>query len=477
MAQQSSGELPPGGWRELMRLAWPLILANSFWTLQVTIDRMFLGQLSPEAMAAALGAIGFFWTPMALLQQTAAYATTFVAQYYGADRRRRVGPAVWQAVWFGVLSGAAFLVLIPLAPGLLGLAGHDEPIRSLEIDYFQSLCWSALPTTLVAALSSFFTGRGDSRTVILINAVGLAANVLLDWLLVFGNLGCPALGIVGAGYATAGATWLSAAVALGLFLRRVHEEEYATASGWRIDRELFGRLLYFGVPSGMQWALECLAFTVFLSLVGRIGGAALAGSSITFTLNMLAVLPALGIAQAVTVLVGQRLGENRPDLAERSTWSGLRIGWLYMAAVAASYVLLPGLYLELFRNEDNPALWNEVAAMVPGLLVCVAVYCLFDCMNLVFSFALKGAGDTRWVTAVALILPWPLMVLPTWLTYRLPGGVYWAWAWAATFIISQALVFLARFRGGKWRSMRVIETAAAEPMPADAVPEPVGEGA
>src|SRR5688572_15081775 len=102
----------PGGWRAVGRLALPLILANSFWTLQITIDRVLLGRLSADAVAAAMAGAMLFWTPLALLQSTAAYAGTFVAQYYGAGRRERVGPAVWQAIHFSLIAGAAFLALL-----------------------------------------------------------------------------------------------------------------------------------------------------------------------------------------------------------------------------------------------------------------------------------------------------------------------------------------------------------------------------
>jgi len=100
-----------------------------------------------------------------------------------------------------------------------------------------------------------------------------------------------------------------------------------------------------------------------------------------------------------------------------------------------------------------------VAAAVPVLLRFVAVYSLFDSMSLVFSFALRGAGDTRFVTIMALVLAWPLMVLPTWATWYYGWGLYWAWAFASAYIIALGITFLLRFRTGKWKSMRVIEQA------------------
>jgi MATE family multidrug resistance protein len=220
----------------------------------------------------------------------------------------------------------------------------------------------------------------------------------------------------------------------------------------------------FGLPSGLQFALDGLAFTTFLFLVGRMEETApgsLAATNIAFSINLVAVLPMLGMAQAVSVLVGQRLGGNRPDLAERTAWTGFRLAWLYMAGVAALYVLAPGLFLAVFAGGHEPEKWTAVAARVPVLLRFVAVYSLFDSINLVFAFALRGAGDTRFVTLAALGLAWPLMVLPTAAALQFGWGLYWAWAFVSSYVIALAVVFLLRFRVGRWKTMRVIEPAAA----------------
>ena len=155
--------------------------------------------------------------------------------------------------------------------------------------------------------------------------------------------------------------------------------------------------MYFGLPNGLMVALDALAFTGFTFIVGRFGEAELAATNITFTLNIVVILPVLGIGQAVEVLVGRRLGEERPDLAERSTWTGFLLAWAVMAVVAVTYVTVPDLLLLPFRNAADPAA-GAAADVARVLLRFVAAYCLFDSANLVFSFALRGAGDTRFVT-------------------------------------------------------------------------------
>lgn len=457
--QESSepGMMPRGNWREVLRLALPLILANSFWTLQITIDRVMLAKHSSDELAAAMPAAMVFWTLLTLLQSTAAYATTFVAQYYGASRYHRVGPSVWQGIYFSLLTGVMFLGLIPLAPFIVQLAGHSESMQQLEHAYLVPLAYSALPTLILAAVTSFFNGRGETWIVIWFNLIGLVVNAVLDYLWIFGYGGFPEMGIAGAGWATVAGTWASALLAIACFLRRKYRVQFATLSGWKLDPALFGRLMKFGLPSGMQWFMDGVVFTIFVFLIGRMSDEALAATSLTISLNLLAILPVVGVGQAVSVLVGQRLGENNPDAAEHSTWSGFYIAWLFMVVVASMYLVIPEVLMQMFRNEAEPGDWSKIEVLVPQLLRFVAFYCLFDSMNLVFSFALKGAGDTRFVTIVAVALAWPVMVIPTVAAWYYEWGVLAAWTFASAYVVLLAFVFLARFRTGIWKSMRVIE--------------------
>jgi len=171
---------------------------------------------------------------------------------------------------------------------------------------------------------------------------------------------------------------------------------------------------------------------------------------------MLAILPALGVAQGVSVLVGQMIGEGQTERASIYTRTGVVICWAYIFIMAASFILFPEPYMNLFKSTDDLKAWSLVAEMVPTLLLFVALFIAFDALNLVISFTLKGAGDTRFVGLVALLLPWPVMVLPVWLVRTWESGVYWSWAFASVYIIIQALIFLFRFLQGKWKTMQVI---------------------
>lgn len=444
---------------QLLNLAWPLIISNSFWTAQIVAQRILLSRSSVEAIGAGMAAAMMFWSALSLFQYTVNYATTFVAQYTGAGQPARVGAVVGQALWLAVFFGLGFLALLPLAGPLTDLVGHAPELRHLEGTYFRCLCFSALPFLVGAAVNSFFAGRGDSRTVLALNAVGLSVDVALAYVLIDGRLGFEPMGIAGAGWATVAGTATIALLGVALMLRPRFVREFGNGAGWGLDLDLMKRLLYYGLPQGVGVCLETVAFGAFLIFVGRLGTAELAATAIACTLNLLAFLPMMGIGQAVEILVGQYLGADRPEEAARSAWIGLRYSVGFTAVIAAAYALLPELLALPFRTAKDPAGWAAVIDRVPRLLQFVAVYCLFDSVNLVFSFALRGAGDTRFVTAVAVALSWAVMVGPSCAAWYYGWGMYWAWGFASLYIMLLSVVLLGRFLRGAWKSMRVIEPA------------------
>jgi multidrug resistance protein, MATE family len=449
---------------ELLRLAWPLIVTNSFFTLQIFIERILLSHAGSKEVGASMVGAMLFWAPLLLLQSTANYATTFVAQYVGAGQLRRVGPVVWQSLYFSLAGGIGFMLLSTVAGYFVAAAGHAPELEALEARYLRWLCFAALPILLTASACSFFAGRGASRVVMIVNTAGLIVTGVSAYALIFGAWGLPALGIAGAGAATVIGSAVSALLALVLLFLPANEATYATLSGYRFDAALFRRLMRFGLPNGLFVGLDTFGWTLFVTFVGILGTDELAATTIAFTLNLIAFLPTVGIGQAVEVLVGQHLGADRPDLAERSTYHGLRVAMLFCAVVALVYLFVPEPLAELFRSTQDPQSWEKVWPLVPPLLRFVCLYCIFDAMNLIFSFALRGAGDTRFVTAVALSLSWPVMVLPTAAACHLQANLFWPWTFASLYIVLLATIFFLRFRQGRWKAMRVIETKALVPV-------------
>jgi multidrug resistance protein, MATE family len=326
---------------------------------------------------------------------------------------------------------------------------------------------------VTAAMNGFFAGRGRSWTVLLINAVGTTTNAVLAVPLILWQKDDPVAAIAGAGYAAALGSTVSALFGLFLFFRPRYRAEFQTLAGWRFDPKLFLRLMRFGLPNGVQWCIEGLSFTLFILLVGNLGPRELAATTLTFSLNMLTFLPVMGLGQGVEVLVGRRQGEERPDLSAKSTWTAVKLATAYNFLIAFLYVTIPDKMVWLFASETDPVEWAAIAPMIPLLLQFVAAYTLADGINIILSYALRGAGDTRFVVLVAIGLSWPLMVIPTWIATEYGWGIKAAWAAATLYIAATAGVYILRFLGGRWRTMKVIETPVAVEPPA---PTPSANG-
>jgi MATE family multidrug resistance protein len=217
----------------------------------------------------------------------------------------------------------------------------------------------------------------------------------------------------------------------------------------------------FGLPAGFQMMLDGIAWTSFVILVHHLGTAEMSATGIAFAINLVAFLPPMGVGNAVAILVGQRLGEDRPDLADKTTWTGFLLTWAYMTAAALLYLVLPEVFLDLFASPDTIEDWAAVEPVAIILLRFVAIYSLFESMNIIFSSALRGAGDTVFVSAMSFFLAVPILVIPTGLVVYYRGSLYWAWTAATTYVILAAFAFLWRFTSGRWKSMRVIEPVVA----------------
>jgi MATE family multidrug resistance protein len=447
-----------GGYREMLIIAFPLILSTSSWSLQHFIDRMFLTWYSPETVAASMPAGLLNFTLISIFQGIAGYVGTFVAQYYGAGMHKRIGPAIWQGNYIAFIGGAVLLAVIPLAEPFFNWIGHDPAVRRAEIDYFKILCLGGFPVIATASLSCFYAGRGKTWTIMWINVVATGVNLIGDYLLIFGHWGLPEMGIKGAAIASVLSPTTALVLYLILFARPSYNHEYALFSGWRFDKKLFGRLLHYGLPSGVQFFLDVAGFTAFLFFVGRLGTEKLAATNIAFNINTLAFMPMIGIGIAVSILVGQNIGKNRPDLAERNTYTGFIMTFIYMAMMASLYMFVPDLFIAPYAAQAKAEEFKPIGELAKVLLRFVALYSLFDGMNIIFASAVKGAGDTRYVMRMILVVSLIVLIIPTYIALvKLHMGIYTAWTIITFYVIILGFSFFFRFLGGKWKKMKVIE--------------------
>ena len=426
------------------------------------VDRMFLLWQSTEAMAAAMPAGLLHFTLLCFPLGVAMYGNTFVAQYVGAGRPERIGLAVWQGVRIGLFAIPLFLLTIPLAPAVFTLVGHAPDVVSLEVIYYQVLTFGAGGMLISAALATFFTGRGSTRTVMVVDCLAMLLNIVLDYAWIFGRWGFPALGIEGAAWATVVAQWSKVFMYWRLMMRPVHRERYQLVAGRRFDGALMQRILRYGGPNGLQLLVEVAAFSLFILFVGRLGPEAMAATTLAFNVNSMAFIPMMGLGIAVTTIVGQQLGRNRAALAARATWTAFAMAVVYMGTMAALYVLVPGVFLMGHAAGASPEQFARIGHVTVVLLRFVAAYCLFDAALIIFASAIKGAGDTRFILLTNLAMA-PLPIVASWLGIRYFGwGLIWCWMAITTWIWLLGSVFLGRFLQGRWRSMRVIEPEVPE---------------
>jgi MATE family multidrug resistance protein len=448
-----------GSMRELLQVAVPLILSSGSISLMHVVDRIFLTWYSPDALAAALPAGIMNWTLLALPVGLAAYVNTFVAQYDGAGKRERVSQALWQGIFIALVCGLVITAMAPLGGPLFRGIGHGGEVERLEITYFTTLCLGALPVILVTTLSCFFSGRGKTMVVLWVSLAGTLVNLGLDWCLIFGKGPFPSLGILGAALATIAGQLVSLLLYVILLLRPSVQREYGILAHCRLNRRLMWRYLRFGLPNGLRMLIDIIAFTVFVMLVGKLGRNSLAATNLVFNINTLSFLPMIGLGTAIMTLVGRRIGEGRPELAVRTTWLAFGLSAVYMVCFAAAYLFLPNLLVAPYAAYiSDPDEFQQIQELVVVLLRFAAVFAFFDAMLIVFSSAVQGAGDTRFCLVFTFITSLLVMILPTGLVMHFfPGNVIACWWPCTAFIVVMGIGFLLRFRGGRWKSMQVME--------------------
>lgn len=449
----------PGGYAEVLRISWPLIISMGSFTLMQFTDRMFLAWYSSVSIQAALpgGILSFVF--ICGFMALAGYANSFVAQYYGAGDKAGCSRATAQGVWMSILSWPIMLALIPAGQWVLRVSGHAPMVLAEELTYFNILMIGSVSVPLGSAISSFFTGQGDTKTNMYANLAGNVANLVLDYAMIFGRWGFPKMGIAGAAWATVISGCVGPGIMFIVYFARKTDAEFQTRRTFRFDGRLFARMIRFGLPSAGQLFLDISSFSLFVLFTGRLGTIALASSNIALSINNVAFMPLIGMSIAASILVGQYQGRGDSRTAERAGWTCLKVGWIYMAMVGSTFILFPRVYFELFasRGPENLPM-DQLLSVGRILLFMMATWGLLDTVNLIISGALKGAGDTRFVMYYSVVMAWGV-----WITgelvifFVLRRGIVAAWCWLMVYVILMAAGFLWRYRSGRWKSIELLE--------------------
>jgi MATE family multidrug resistance protein len=449
-AAQESNLSTPGGMRQVIALASPVILTHLSITLMGVVDSAMVGRLG----ATELAAVGFggtwLWTLFNGFIGAGTAVQIFVSQNHGANRPMDCGKWVWQGLYALIpftLCGA--LLLHFNVDALMGLLAPSEAVQRLAGNYLAICAFGAVGMCAATIFSSFFLGVGNSRTPLYVTVFVNILNAALDYALIFGKFGLPAWGVSGAAVATSVSEWIFALVLCVLFIRRRQHRAFATGLV-RPRLEPVLRLLRIGLPVGGQYAIEMLSFAAFLTLVARMGDAPMAASQAFIALLSISFMQAEGLSIAVCTLVGRYVGSGNLIAAERCFRSGQQLTLVISGAVAALFILLPMPLLRVF--SDDP----EVLLLARPLLLVGAVYQFFDAFGIVSDGALRGAGDTLIPFLLRIGLAWGLFLPLAWLFgVHLEGGLTAAWLGGAVYVTILAGLLVARFRSGTWREVRI----------------------
>ena len=461
--------------REVITIALPLVLSNIGHALNLFIDRAMLAGYSDMTMAAAFPAGLSAFAFSCLFVGTVFYSGTFVAQYFGAGEYSRIGRAVWQGIWVALIGGVIMWLTSFWAVEIFDFFGHGPEVRELEVIYYKILATGTVTNLLCIAFANFWSGRGKVKIVMAVNLLITVINILLNYCLIYGKkfelpwglvLAFPELGIRGAAYGTV-ASGLCGVLIYGVaFFLFSGRQKYGIFKCF--DLPLFGRLLRYGLPTGIQLAIDLIAFQIFIILQGKIDSVALAASGIAFGINSLAYTPLLGIGQTVGILVGQSVGGGNIAHGETSVRSARIIGIGYMVVLGTIFFFWPDPLLLAFDDVSGPII-KDCRLM----LRFITGYLLFDVMFIIYSNAIKSAGDTRFSMITHGILACFTYIIPCLLlfyAFRMPwftgifGGnarnwcLWGVWTISVIYVVICGVVFYWRYRQGKWKQMKVIET-------------------
>ncbi len=436
----------------LLRLAWPIIISRSTQVVVGLADAVMVAHLGQDALAAATtGAMNAFLV-FILPMGTVFIVSTFASQYFGSGDLAGARRYAFYGLGIAGLTQVFCLAFIPLLPMGLSLFDYSPEVREGVELYLRIRLLSGIVVVGQEALANYYAGLGNTRLPMVASVVAMVLNVTGNWLLIDGHFGLPALGIAGAAWASVAS---SALPFLGLLAYFLAEGRAGGVVMPRLHGHELVRTLRYGLPAGLNWFFEFLAYNFFVNVVvAGLGTTALAGLMAVMQLNSVAFMPAFAIASAGSIVVGQAIGANARDEVPHAVklTFGLAGGWQVLVGLV--FLVVPEWAFAPFaRGEASGAL---LAMGVRMLRVSVA-WQLFDAAATTLAESLRAAGDTAFTLWARLALAWLVFVPGAWLSVRHFGaGEFVAMLWFVLYIGGLALALYLRFRSGAWRRFNLV---------------------
>lgn len=376
----------------MLRLAVPLVLAELGWLFMGMVDTIMVGRLPYSAVAigaVSLGgtlfyAIGFFGSNIML------GLDTMVSQSYGAGRLEECHRAFFNALYLAAVLAPCLMTVIFAGIPLLRHFGVDPQVLAQTIPFLKALTWGTLPLMLYFVFRRYLQAMGIIKPVVFALTSANLVNLFGNWVLVYGHLGLPALGVRGSGWST----FISRVYMVGvLVVAAVYYDRKRSSGLWTASRHLESQrireLLRLGLPAAAQSILEISAFSTTTVLIARLGAVPLAGHQIAIIVASTTYMVPLGIASAAAVRVGHAIGARNTRAAAHAGWMALLFGAIFMSCSALALFLFPRTIARIYSPQP------QVISMGATLLMVAAVFQLFDGLQTVATGALRGAGNTR----------------------------------------------------------------------------------
>lgn len=432
-----------------LKLSVPLVAAQLTESATAFVDTIMMGWLGSEVLAAGgLGAITFcylLWISSSILSAV----SPLVAYAQGAGLIEKVRQIVQQGLWVAAILGLPIALLLWNSELVLLRLGQDVKTVALTKTYLQAIAWGFLPALGFSVLKNFVCALSETRPVMLIVVFGTVLNAVSNYILMFGKLGLPALGLAGIGWASTLSLW-SMFLALSLYIiYRKSLAVYRIGRSFQFNFPIFKEILQVGLPIGGLMAVEAGIYAVITLLAGQLGTTALAAHQVVYqTASVLSAQVAYGISIATTIRVGQFMGQSSPLQARRAGYVGIALAGFCMSSFSLTFWLFPYQIISLYLEVDEPTNLN-VVALIHQLLGVAAIFQVIDGCQIAAAGALRGLQDTRIPMLVGTIAYWGISLpVAYFLGMQLNLGVIGLW-WGSALGLAIAAVLLT------WRFSKI----------------------
>ena len=390
----------------LSALALPLVGTQIGQIAMMTTDVLMMGWIGPEALAAGSLAASLHNTLWLFCLGVLVSTAALIAQARGAKDFRGVRRTVRQGLWIALLLAIPSCLVLWQTEPILRLLGQDPEASNLAQRYVRAEIWGFAPSLGFVVLRSFAAAMSRPQAPMVVMLLATVLNFPLNYVFMFGHLGFPAMGLVGAGVSTAIVQTLMFAALLGYLLsERRFRRHRILMRFWRPDWPRFKEILRLGVPIGLAILCEASLFSVAAILIGWIGTAQLAAHAIVLQCASVSFMVPLGIGQACTVRVGLAVGRRDRDGVARSGWAAIALGTVVMVFAALLFLLAPRLLTSAFIDLSLPANFETLKYAVL-LFAIAAAFQVFDGAQVAAAHALRGMSDTRGPLIIGVIGYW-----------------------------------------------------------------------